>query len=335
MRAAKTRKCQRCSKKRRSWLLGTRRGERSDESAPLRGERRRAGCNENKEKKKRRRTVDERETVQGFPYPRCPHQFETRRSYKRWLRLLKVQRKARHVNVGRVRKISGQQGPLKMLTICPIAALIVREPNSINIIIKEGWRVNFEEILKSGPLLISSKGIGWTSWKKRWFVLSHTSLMFYRADPNVLPPKGSETPNPTLGGIELNNSGSVVVKTDKKLLTVLFPDGRDGRAFTLKTDTLEELNEWKIALENALAQAPSAAQVMGQNAIFRNEAVDLVEASIEQCKDKPPSAFSIIGRPVLLALEDSDGSPSFLEKALRFIEEHGKLFSNFLIFDFM
>ena len=27
---------------------------------------------------------------------------------------------------------------------------------------------------------------------------------------------------------------SVVVKADKKLLTVLFPDGRDGRAFTLK-----------------------------------------------------------------------------------------------------
>lgn len=27
---------------------------------------------------------------------------------------------------------------------------------------------------------------------------------------------------------------SVVVKEDKKLLTVLFPDGRDGRAFTLK-----------------------------------------------------------------------------------------------------
>jgi len=71
--------------------------------------------------------------------------------------------------------------------------------------------------------------------------------------------------NVTLGGIDLNNSGryvshsctpflssfllglcirntvlrallicSVVVREDKKLLTVLFPDGRDGRAFTLK-----------------------------------------------------------------------------------------------------
>lgn len=63
----------------------------------------------------------------------------------------------------------------------------------------------------------------------------------------------------TLGGIDLNSSGrykfpvivvyksisnfiacvnilvcSVVVREDKKLLTVLFPDGRDGRAFTLK-----------------------------------------------------------------------------------------------------
>lgn len=30
------------------------------------------------------------------------------------------------------------------------------------------------------------------------------------------------------------NICSVVVREDKKLLTVLFPDGRDGRAFTLK-----------------------------------------------------------------------------------------------------
>lgn len=31
---------------------------------------------------------------------------------------------------------------------------------------------------------------------------------------------------------------SVVVKEDKKLLTVLFPDGGDGRAFTLKVISL-------------------------------------------------------------------------------------------------
>ncbi|KAG0485557.1 hypothetical protein HPP92_009636 [Vanilla planifolia] len=179
------------------------------------------------------------------------------------------------------------------------------------------------EILKSGPLYISSKGIGWTSWKKRWFVLSCTSLMFYRADPNALPQKGSEVSNPILGGIELNYSGSIVVKPDKKLLTVLFPDGRDGRAFTLKTETVEELNEWKAALENALARAPSASHVMGQTGIFRSEMAESVEASVEQCKEKPPTMSSVTGRPVLLALEDSDGCPSFLEKALRFIEENG------------
>ena len=33
----------------------------------------------------------------------------------------------------------------------------------------------------------------------------------------------------------------------------------------------------------------------------------------------------VVGRPILLALEDIDGGPSFLEKALRFLEKHGKL----------
>ncbi|KAF9605499.1 hypothetical protein IFM89_017518 [Coptis chinensis] len=42
-----------------------------------------------------------------------------------------------------------------------------------------------------------------------------------------LPQRGGEV-NMTLGGIDLNNSGSVVVREDKKLLTVLFPDGQDG-----------------------------------------------------------------------------------------------------------
>lgn len=43
-------------------------------------------------------------------------------------------------------------------------------------------------------------------------------------------------------------------------------------------------------------------------------------------KDKLPVKSLVIGRPILLALEDVDGSPSFLEKALRFIEEHGGFF---------
>ncbi|XP_061968018.1 rho GTPase-activating protein REN1 isoform X1 [Populus nigra] len=174
-------------------------------------------------------------------------------------------------------------------------------------------------IFKSGPLFISSKGIGWTSWKKRWFILTRTSLVFFRSNPSAIPQKGSEV-NLTLGGIDLNNSGSVVVKADKKLLTVLFPDGRDGRAFTLKAETSEDLYEWKTALENALAQAPSTSLVMGQNGIFQDDQAD---GSLEQLKDKHPVKSLVIGRPILLAIEDVDGSPSFLEKALRFIEDHG------------
>ncbi|KAL0727105.1 hypothetical protein Bca4012_023198 [Brassica carinata] len=133
--------------------------------------------------------------------------------------------------------------------------------------------------------------------------------------------RGSEV-NLTLGGIDLNNSGSVVVKADKKLLTVLFPDGRDGRAFTLKADTMEDLNEWKAALENALTQAPNASHVMGQNGIFTNDHAD-APVTVEEQKDETPTRSTVTGRPVLLALEDVDGSPSFLEKALRFVEDHG------------
>ncbi|KAL9359388.1 hypothetical protein Peur_047511 [Populus x canadensis] len=177
-------------------------------------------------------------------------------------------------------------------------------------------------IFKSGPLFISSKGIGWTSWKKRWFILTRTSLVFFRSNPSAIPQKGSEV-NLTLGGIDLNNSGSVVVKADKKLLTVLFPDGRDGRAFTLKAETSEDLYGWKTALENALAQAPSTSLVMGQNGIFQDDQTDGADGSLEQLKDKHPVKSLVIGRPILLAIEDVDGSPSFLEKALRFIEDHG------------
>ncbi|CAN6192183.1 unnamed protein product [Urochloa humidicola] len=174
------------------------------------------------------------------------------------------------------------------------------------------------QVLKSGHLLLSSKGIGWTSWKKRWFVLTRASLVFFRSDPNVPPPRGVE-PIVTLGGIDLNSSGSVVVKEERKLLTVLFPDGRDGRTFTLKAETTEDLNEWRSALENALAQAPSVANTMGQNPIFSTDvAAEPAEAPAEQLEDS-----SVIGRPAEFALVDADGSPSFLEKALKFIEDHG------------
>ncbi|XP_052189168.1 rho GTPase-activating protein 7 [Diospyros lotus] len=177
-------------------------------------------------------------------------------------------------------------------------------------------------VFKSGPLFISSKGLGWKSWKKRWFILTRTSLVFFKNDPSALPQRGGEV-NLTLGGIDLNNSGSVVVREDKKLLTVLFPDGRDGRAFTLKAETSEDLFEWKTALEHALAQAPSAALVMGHNGIFRNDTNDSIEGSFHQWRDKRPVKSMVVGRPILLALEDIDGGPSFLEKALRFLEKYG------------
>ncbi|KAF8403647.1 hypothetical protein HHK36_011751 [Tetracentron sinense] len=139
---------------------------------------------------------------------------------------------------------------------------------------------------------------------------------------SAIPQSGGEV-NLTLGGIDLNNSGSVVVREDKRLLTVLFPDGRDGRAFTLKAESSEDLFEWKTALEHALAQAPSASLVMGHNGIFRNDTTDTIEGSFQQWRNTRPVKSSVVGRPILLALEDIDGNPSFLEKALRFLEMFG------------
>ncbi|KAL8162380.1 hypothetical protein V2J09_013869 [Rumex salicifolius] len=188
----------------------------------------------------------------------------------------------------------------------------------------EGQRSSHENtISKTGPLLIASKGIGWTSWKKRWFVLESNSLVFYRSDPNATTQKNLET-NLPLGGIDLNSSGSVDVKPDKKLLNVVFPDGRDGRTFTLKAETIEDLYEWKNTLETAIAQAPSATPVTGENGILNGEQAEAAAAKgpSEQQKDKPPAKSTVIGRPVLLALQDIDGSPSFLEKALDFIEQY-------------
>ncbi|MCH94744.1 rho GTPase-activating protein REN1-like [Trifolium medium] len=44
---------------------------------------------------------------------------------------------------------------------------------------------------------------------------------------------------------------------------------------------------------------------------------------ISSVNEKEPTKSTVIGRPILLALEDVDGTPSFLEKALKFLEEHG------------
>lgn len=53
--------------------------------------------------------------------------------------------------------------------------------------------------------------------------------------------------------------------------------------FSLQAETSEDLYEWKTALEHALAQAPSAALVMGHNGIFRSDANDPIEGSFHQC----------------------------------------------------
>lgn len=45
-------------------------------------------------------------------------------------------------------------------------------------------------------------------------------------------------------------------------------------------------------------------------------------------RDKRPVKSMVVGRPILLALEDIEGGPSFLEKALRFLEKYGKLHVN-------
>ncbi|KAM0914902.1 hypothetical protein ACQ4PT_011181 [Festuca glaucescens] len=87
-----------------------------------------------------------------------------------------------------------------------------------------------------------------------------------------------------------------------------------------QAETTEELNEWRSALESALAQAPSVANTVGQNPIFSTDGTEPSEAPTEQSEDKS----SVIGRPAQFSLVDPDGSPSFLEKALRFIEDYGK-----------
>lgn len=50
-----------------------------------------------------------------------------------------------------------------------------------------------------------------------------------------------------------------------------------------QAESSEDLYGWKTALEQALAQAPSAALVMGHNGIFRNDTSDTMEGSICQC----------------------------------------------------
>lgn len=51
--------------------------------------------------------------------------------------------------------------------------------------------------------------------------------------------------------------------------------------YNVQAESSEDLYEWKTALEHALAQAPSAALVMGNNGIFRNDATDAIEGSFQ------------------------------------------------------
>lgn len=44
--------------------------------------------------------------------------------------------------------------------------------------------------------------------------------------------------------------------------------------YFLQAETLEELHEWKEALESALAQAPNATLVVGQNGVFDKDQTD-------------------------------------------------------------
>ncbi|KAK4489963.1 hypothetical protein RD792_000617 [Penstemon davidsonii] len=90
-----------------------------------------------------------------------------------------------------------------------------------------------------------------------------------------------------------------------------------------QAESLDDLHEWKAALKEALSNAPSAALVMGQNGIFKNDQGNAVDISSVQLEERQPAKSLVIGRPILLALEDIDGTPSFLEKALRFLEEYG------------
>ncbi|CAI5961808.1 unnamed protein product [Closterium sp. NIES-65] len=164
----------------------------------------------------------------------------------------------------------------------------------------------------------SPPGLGWKSWKRRWFLLTRSSLIFFKHEP-----RGRIDISTAIGGIEFNNAGKVHIKPDKKQLSLTFPD---GHAFTFKTDTLEDLEEWRDALEDAISKAPPPSVMMGlpRDTLFRGDGLDIGD------NDGPPGPGKerrlrsmLLCRPFSLALEDVNGSPSFLEKALQFIEVHG------------
>jgi hypothetical protein len=59
----------------------------------------------------------------------------------------------------------------------------------------------------------------------------------------------------------------------------------------------------------------------------------LVQPSLYAGRERSRVKSVVVGRPILLALEEIDGSPAFLEKALSFLETYGMLvcFTSFVI----
>jgi hypothetical protein len=51
----------------------------------------------------------------------------------------------------------------------------------------------------------------------------------------------------------------------------------------IQAESSKDLFEWKTSLEEALAQAPNAALLMGHNGIFRNDTTDVYEEAIPNC----------------------------------------------------
>lgn len=66
----------------------------------------------------------------------------------------------------------------------------------------------------------------------------------------------------------------------------------------------------------------------------RNSLMDALLSFQYAGRERKSINSTVVGRPVLLALEEVDGSPSFLEKALRFIEDYGKIISHSLLWCF-
>ncbi len=57
--------------------------------------------------------------------------------------------------------------------------------------------------------------------------------------------------------------------------------------------------------------------------------LSLCELKLFSGRGRRPVKSLVVVRPISLALEDIDGSPSFLEKALRFIEQYGMVSMTF------